>query len=807
MTFNKKIILIPVTWILLFITGSCFLQAQAYLYFQDSPNADFYDYSWMELSAPSELERKVEPDLRKFPVESVITAQQGVNSLRLKWRSVSGGSWLAIAAGDSWTAKDISNTDTLVFWLQSIEGIAGDDLPKIFMEDVTNKKSVFLPISDYQGNLAAGAWTRIIVSMASFLTSGDGVDYSKIKTIGFAQGLADGIEHTLLVDNMRVHKGDGTAPPVSAPQGVSVTAYEYHFEISWEPSPEDDVSGYEIERSVDGGLNYTTVALLDQSTLIHIDWVKSLGESVEAYYRVKALNAASEPSDPSVAESGTTQSMTDDELLDMVQRYTFRYFWDFAHEASGMSRERNTSGNTVTSGGSGFGIMAIPVGIERGYITREQGVARTLKILNFLSTADRFHGAWSHWINGNTGTVIPFSSKDNGGDIVETSFMAQGLLTIRQYFDGDNADEQQIVQMATNLWEGIEWDWYRRDGSSSIYWHWSPNYNWDMNMTVTGWNEAAIVYLLAIASPTHGVPASLWNTGWAKNSGYVNGDSFYGHPLYVGKDYGGPLFFAHYSFLGFDPRDKADGYANYYDQNRNHSLVQQAYCEENPKGFTGYSADCWGLTASDDPDGYMAHEPNSSRDNGTLTPTAALSSFPYTPDESMLALKHFYRELGEKTWGWMGFKDAFNLQRHWYASSYLAIDQGPIILMIENHRSQLLWNLFMANPEIQPMLDAIGFVYAPNSVEEIKVDPAFSVFPNPSVADFQLTMTIDKVADVQLDIFSLTGIKARNILNGVTLQPGRHTYGIEGRGFEPGIYLARLILNDHEIKTIKIVIQ
>jgi hypothetical protein len=793
--------------VLLILVGTAETLAQTYLYFQDSPGSDYYDYSWMELTAPSELERKLEPDLRKFPVESVIPAQQGVNSLRLKWRSVSGGNWYAIAAGDQWKEKDISDTDTLVFWVYSIEGIAAQDMPSVFMEDITNRKSIFLSLSEWTEDLSAGVWTRITIPMSNFLNSGDGVDYTVIKTIGFAQNSSDAVEHTLLLDNMRVNKGDGTFPPLEPPQAVNATAYECHMEVSWEHNQESYRFGYEIERSLDGGSNYFTLKQVNKDTRVYIDWVKDIGDTVAVLYRVKALGEEDEASDPSVTVSDTTHAMTDQEFLDMVQRYTFRYFWDFAHESSGMARERNTSGNTVTSGGSGFGLMTIPVGIERGFISRQEGVERILKILNFLSAADRFHGAWSHWINGYTGDVIPFSTYDNGGDIVETSYVAQGLLTIRQYFSGADEDEQQIVQMATELWEGIEWDWYRRDGSPAIYWHWSPDYNWTMNMKVTGWNEAAIVYLLAIASPTQGVPASLWNTGWAASSNYLNGDSFYGHKLYVGWDYGGPLFFAHYSFLGFDPNDKRDDYANYFVQNQNHSLIQQAYCEDNPKGYAGYSAECWGLTASDDPDGYLAHEPNSSRDNGTITPTAALSSFPYTPEESMLALKHFYRNLGDKIWGWMGFKDAFNQQRNWYADSYLAIDQGPIILMIENYRSQLLWNLFMSNPEIQSMMDSIGFTYSPNSVKKIYMNNDLSVFPNPSASGFFIKFKTDKASRVQLDIYNIAGEKVKCIITQDRFYSGWHIYKIDEGNMEPGIYLVRLTLNNKEIKTTKIIKQ
>ncbi|MEN8156301.1 MAG: glucoamylase family protein [Bacteroidota bacterium] len=791
--------------ILLLFTAPMVISGQTYLFFQDSPNAEYYDFSWLDKTAPSELEGAMEPEFRKFPVESVIPAQQGINSLRLKWRSLSGGNWLAIAAGDGWTAKDVSDTDTMAFWLQSVEGISALHLPRVFLEDITNQKGVSIPLSDWSADLIAGEWTRIVIPMELYLTSGDGVDYTNIKTIGFTQGEADSTEHTLLVDNMRVKKGDVITLPASIPQGVSVKGYEYHMEIRWDPNPETYLMGYEIERSLDGGLNYSAISQVGKSATAYTDWVRPLGEAVVASYRVKALNEVNEPSEPSEEAGDTTHSMTDEALLDMVQLYTFRYFWDFAHEASGMTRERNTSGNIVTTGGSGFGMMAIPVGIERGFITREEGVARSLKILNSLSTADRFHGAWSHWINGNTGEVVPFGTKDNGGDLVETAYVAQGLLTIRQYFDGTSPDEQQIVQMATTLWEGIEWDWYRQNDSPALYWHWSPNYNWEMNMTVRGWNEAAITYLMAIASPTHGVPASLWKSGWAGMPYYTNGKRFYGYELPVGPDYGGPLFFAHYSFVGFDPRDKADSYANYFEQNRNHSLVHQAYCEANPRGFAGYSASCWGLTASDDPDGYMAHEPTPDRDNGTITPTAALSSFPYTPDESMLALKHFYRELGERTWGWMGFYDAFNQQRNWWANSYLAIDQGPIILMIENHRSEMLWDLFMSNPEIQPMVDAI-FNDNSNPGKEM-VNKSLSLFPNPASGDFQLIFNTMAPSKVQLDLYSMTGQHTAQVVNRVKYDAGEHQIKIDTGGMVPGLYLARLVLNEEEAGTIRLMIK
>lgn len=398
--------------------------------------------------------------------------------------------------------------------------------------------------------------------------------------------------------------------------------------------------------------------------------------------------------------------ITDDELLTLVQKQTFKYFWDFAHPASGMARERNTSGDLVTSGGSGFGLMAIIVGIERGFITRQEGIQRLDKILTFLEKADRFHGVWSHWINGNTGAVIPFSTKDNGGDLVETSFLVQGLITFRQYLNTADATENALIQRINILWEGVEWDWYRKNNENVLYWHWSPNYNWDMNFAMYGYFEQQITYFLAAASPTHSIPKVVYTNGFARNGSIVRNDTFYGIPLQLGGLF--PLFWVHYSYLGLNPHFK-DDYADYWKQNVNASLINQAYCIANPKKYIGYSDACWGLTSSDNQNGYDAHSP--SNDKGVITPTAALSSFPYTPIESMKALKFFYYNLGNKLWGPYGFYDAFNLTNGWYASSYLAIDQGPIIVMIENHRTGLLWNLFMSAPEVQAAATKLNFIY------------------------------------------------------------------------------------------------
>jgi hypothetical protein len=329
-------------------------------------------------------------------------------------------------------------------------------------------------------------------------------------------------------------------------------------------------------------------------------------------------------------------------------------------------------------------------------------------IVGFLkNTAQRFHGAYPHWLNGTTGVVIPFSTKDNGADLVETSFLMEGLLTARQFFNGADVNETALRNDITSIWNSVEWNWFRQSNQNVLYWHWSLNYNWDMNFQIKGWNECLITYVLAASSASYSIPKIVYDNGWASNGGMINGKAFYGYQLPLGPDYGGPLFFEHYSFLGINPNGLTDAYANYQTQTVNHTKINYEYCKADPKGYYGYSNLCWGLTASDIPSGYTASSPTN--DVGVIAPTASLSSFPYTPTESMQALKFFYYKLGDKIWGPYGFKDAFSLNEIWFADSYLAIDEGPIIVMIENYRTGLLWSLFTSCPEIKTGMKNLGF--------------------------------------------------------------------------------------------------
>jgi hypothetical protein len=401
--------------------------------------------------------------------------------------------------------------------------------------------------------------------------------------------------------------------------------------------------------------------------------------------------------------------ISDNQLMDSVQYRNLQYFWNFAHPISGLARERNTSGDLVTSGGSGMGVMAIITGVNRNFISRSEAVDHLTIMSHFLLYKTKvYHGAFPHWLNGANGNTIAFSTNDDGADLVETSYLIQGLLTARQYFNNAGSKETSLRNKIDSIWHRVEWKWFTKNGAeTNLYWHWSPNKGFIMNMPIRGWNECLITHVLAASSPTYPVSTDVYKNCWASNGGMKNGKSFYGYKLPLGPDYGGPMFFAHYSFLGIDPRGLTDQYADYWQQNQNHALINYTYCKQNPKNFGGYSAECWGLTASDDPWGYDAHSPTN--DRGVISPTAALASMPFTPNESKAAMRFFYYKLGDRIWGEYGFVDAFNINETWVADSYLAIDQGPIVVMIENYRSSLLWEQFTSCNEVKAGMKKLGF--------------------------------------------------------------------------------------------------
>ncbi len=698
--------------------------------FDNSITSDYYYYSSGRSVYPSTIELLS----GSVPVEkkNFFTPP---NALRLQWRSVVGGSWeteVRVVSMRNRATNFIG--DTLYMWCYSTEAIAAADLPAVQLEDEEHDFTAPLKLDGLAGDLPAKRWVQLRLPLSEFQTASiHPFQAHELHSLYFSQSEADNAPHTLIIDEIKIDDHSAASPVApevrrapAAPENVQAKGYDRHVDVSWDPVADDYLQSYVVYRAI-GKHKYQPIGIQSADINRYTDFVGRSG--VTASYRVKAVDRSYRRSVFSGVATAATHELSDDELLTMLQEACFRYYWEGAHPVAGATLE-NIPGDDriVATGASGFGVMTLIVGVERGFITRDQGIERLQKILDFLEKAPRYHGAWSHFMNGYSAqTMLVFGMFDNGGDLVETSFLMEGLLAARQYFKGTSEAEQGIYKRITQLWEGVEWDWYRHSAQdNALLWHWSPQWSWYIDHRLTGFNETMITYLLAIASPTHGVPADLYYSGWAGQSAaavayrsgwsgstagdrYLNGHTYYGIKLDVGLGTGGPLFFTQYSYMGFDPRGIHDRYTDYFENNRDIALINQAYCEANPGHFEGYSADDWGLTASDDQLGYLAHSPDLSSDNGTITPTGALSSFPYTPKASMAALKFFYRDLGDRLWGVYGPHDAFNLSHNWFSPVYMGLDQAPIVVMIENYRTGLIWKMFMSNPEIPPMLDKIGF--------------------------------------------------------------------------------------------------
>ncbi|MFZ4463842.1 MAG: glucoamylase family protein [Bacteroidales bacterium] len=698
------------------------VSAQEYQYvyslFNNSPMTGEYFYSRTSTGYESGLKNIK----GKLPVNESFFHTPG-NSLELTYKNSPESNWQAVIYPHGKRGMDqFLKPAFFSFWVFSTSLIGEEQMPSFqFMRsDESLSESFKIRINK------VNAWQQIRIPLAS-VRNFDAEHLEDIVALVFSgQKIADKEEHTIYIDDLEFLPDFKSSIITEKPEILSARGYAMHIDLCWKKITNDNIRFVKIYRS-ENGIDYKAVGIQQSIFNRFADFTGETGKKY--FYRLSYLNNQFEESGFSATMAAETKAMTDDELLTMVQEASFRYYWEGAESFSGMAKE-NIPGrqNMIASGASGFGIMALIVGTERGFIAREESVTRFVQIVNFLEKAETFHGAFPHFIDGPTGKVEPFfGQEDNGADLVETSFLMQGLLAARQYFTADNASEKLIRDKITRIWEKTEWDWFRQyPDSKFLYWHWSPDQAWVINHNLIGWNETMVTYLLAIASPTHPVPASMYYSGWANqdNTGqnyrsgwgqttdgsmYTNGKSYFGVKLDVGVSNGGPLFFTHYSYMGYDPHLITDKYTNYFVNNQNIAKINYKYCVSNPKSYKGYGEAGWGLTASDGPFDYSADEPILWQDKGKLTPTGAISSFPYTPDESMKVLKNYYYNYGKFLWGEYGFKDAFDLTHNWCSEIYMGLNQAPMTVMIENYRTGLIWKLFMQNPEIQnglKMLDA-----------------------------------------------------------------------------------------------------
>ena len=710
-------------------------EAQEIWIFSEGTDQNYYDQGIVDVAnlGSSSFEHTSPPGYPQYndKVPCSTTAFKGSTSLKFNYTSASGGNWKASIFRSGWTNADITGMDSISFFAYSTADVPSSALPMIGLRAMNKAgsgevSSTLYKLSDYNNNIPAGTWTRIKFPFSVIVNDSGNSDlnFTAVKAVIFSQSETNNTSRTILIDEITVFKSLLVVPPVT---NLAGTGYDSHAELTWR-LPMKDLS-YRIYSSFDGG---TTFELRGETTdSIYLDFVPVSGKNSIVRYKVVTL-AQNRESLP-LTTSATLRDYTDEELIDMVQRYAFRYFWEGAHQASGMALERTDGGSsTAASGATGMGLMAMIVAHEREYKPKEEVKDRIMKILSFLETCDRYHGAWSHWYNANTKHTQPFTNDDDGGDLVETSYVAQALIALKHYFSGQDTKSVQIREKADLLWKGIDWNWYRQYGQNVLYWHWSPNYLFSKNMKISGWNEALVTYVMAASSPDYGIPKEVYTEGWARNGAMVVKRTYYTYEINLSPNYGGPLFWIQYSHLGINPHGLTDQYANYWQEHVNTAKIHHAYAVANPKGFENYSDKCWGLTASDDPYGYTAHQPESN-DNGTISPTAALASMPYTPEESLKALKYFYRERGKDVFGPYGPYDAFNDELNWVKKAYIGIDQGPIVVMIENHRTGLLWNNVMVDADIRAGLTKLGFQTTSVSPVPFRPDD-IKIYPNPGAS-------------------------------------------------------------------------
>src|ERR1700739_2657571 len=696
--------------------------------FDNSLNKDTYYYSHGKANGKSFIEQQD----GRLPVETT-TFRTPPNAIRIQWQSAPNGGWNAeISMLDFRNRRPGLDGHNLYFWIYAPKAIPAPDMPNLVLSTSSEglevaefPASFSSPINagKYTSDLPAGRWVEVRIPLSDIQSASIYTFRAEyLQSLIFQQDHADNARHTLIVDEIRVDDAPTPHTALAAPTDLRATGYDRHVELEWNAVESRDLARYVIYRSEDGG-NFAPIGIQIPGIHRYEDFLGKSG--VHARYKIAAADSSYRESAQSNEAAASTRELSDDELLTMMQRACFHYYWDGADPHSGMTRE-NIPGDEriVATGASGFGIMSLMVGVDRKFITQAEGVERLTKIVNFLEHAQRYHGCFFSYMNGNPGQTMPvFGMFDNGGDLVETSFLMQGLLSARQYFHGADPAEQSLYNRITQLWNTVEWDWYRQTPQSDfLYWHWSPQWAFQIHHPLIGFNEVMITYLLSIASPTHGVPASMYYSGWSSQSEmaqhyrqgwsgttdgnhYSNGHTYYGIKLDVGVGPGGPLFFTHYSFMGLDPHSFHDRFTtSYFENNRNIALINRAYSTANPKHYAGYGPDAWGLTASDGPRGYAAQAPDEADDIGNITPTGALASFPYTPDASMAALKHYYRDFGDTMWGVYGLRDAINPSANWVSPIFMGLNQAPIVVMIENYRTGLVWKNFMANPEITTML-------------------------------------------------------------------------------------------------------
>ena len=640
----------------------------------------------------------------------------------------------------------------------------------------------------------AATWQRRAVAISAFGPLGS-VDLERVRGVVFENAEAPTSRRVLWVDAVAGLAYDADAEGPAPPTAITAETGDQTVLLRWTPTP--GAFGVLVYRQSAAGGPFR---LLTEQRVRQDHYADLDAENGEAYtyvLRSLAANGLRDPIPGPDSEPVTAAAVegAPDPYIGLTARLAFDYFWEQANPQNGLVKDRSTDFSAASIAAVGFGLSAVTVGIDRGWVSRAQGAARVAATLDFFATCPQsdapsgtcgYRGFFYHFLNMETGE----RAGTNELSTIDTALLLGGVLHAAQYFDGAGDVEAGIRQRADQIWRRVEWDW-AAPRSPLVALGWRPESGF-LPFDWRGYNEAMILYVLGLGSPTHPLPDGAWDAWTATYPG--DWQTHYGITFLTFP----PLFGHQYSHVWIDFRDRADAYMrskgiDYFENSRRATLAQREYAIDNPRRWPNYSAEEWGITASDVPNGYLARgAPPAQNDNGTIAPTAAGGSYAFTPDLSREALRTFYREYRPRLWGEYGLKDAYNVAADWVATDYLGIDQGPILLMIENERTGAIWDSFMTHPDVQRGLERAGFerVTSGEDGPEAALTLAPPV-PNPTASGVRLAFSTSAAGPVRLAVYDVLGREVAVLVEGAR-PAGEHVAAWDASAAASGVYVVRL---------------
>ncbi len=589
---------------------------------------------------------------------------------------------------------------------------------------------------------------------------------------------------------------------LSPPQATVAVGADQLVVLHWVESNDPGVIGYNVYRRT--GLTGSFSKVNQQRLSITGFADVTVHNDTTYFYYVTAVSVTGQESDSSNNVRVIPHFLSDDELLDFLEHAAVDFFWYEANPLNGLIKDVSTQDSPCSIASVGFGLTAICIGIDRGWIPRDAGQQRVLNTLKTFWTLPQgdgstgyagYKGFFYHFLDMKTG----LRARNSELSSIDTGLLLAGVIYVKEFFNTPDSTDQLIRSLADSIYDRVDWRWMEATANhGGIYMEWTPDNGFNNVSWWKGYCEAMIMNTLATGSPTH--PANAGDLYLTWTSGYQWG-TYYGYSYVVFP----PLFGHQYSHCWIDYRNINDPWMSkkgitYFENSRRATLANRAYCAENPGHFVAYSDSIWGLTACDGPPPsyYMARGgPPAQNDDGTIAPTAAAGSIPFTPEESVTALRAIYDNYRSKLATPYGFADAFNPTKGWFDDHNIGIDQGPIAIMIENYRTAKVWNIFMENTDIQRGLKALYF----SPITEVRQGKSgfaptpylFQNYPNPFNPNTTIQYVVTRKSHVTIVVYDVLGRRLEELYDGVQL-PGTYSTIFNAINYPSGIYFCSLVV-------------